>query len=398
MQSRLDINGMRTVGVERTYTRCHKSPPHFKAKYRIYCAVRLDSREELSNARRRYGNALEETVVDQWHQEVLLPQLESDEFAFDLILDDVFTCSPTSLDEKTIRTPLCNYQIVSRLRERTLVRYGCRVELLEINMVLDEDCIMSNYNLVDDSTGTLKEDSPEYRAIQRMLSVMLAKRRLDFERECLNVYSNEEHQSQKLQVKVNLAGQSVEIEYNLKELTGDDCPRILHGFRRTEGFCLDNSLNRQGTSVVQSQASGKLLQRLQPGTEYFFTFLLTEDEPVYQEATGISSLFQRATIKEHRTKVVDSLRFTVRIAAALELERVDRLIEAITQITPDSKETKINRALEEISSFVEFDETLTKVENELIESLKAKGYPPEELQAKTERLRLVVESLRVERM
>jgi hypothetical protein len=139
---------------------------------------------------------------------------------------------------------------------------------------------------------------------------------------------------------------------------------------------------------------------MQEGKEYFYTFLLTFEEPVYADKT-LGDIFGSSRVVGQKTNTVDSIRFSVRVPTQAETLHIEKNLEKLAGIdTPakNPKREKINRAFEELTSFVEFEESMSQWEKDLITQIEKKNYPAEEEKEKIERLKAVVESLRVGNM
>jgi len=71
------------------------------------------------------------------------------------------------------------------------------------------------------------------------------------------------------------------------------------------------------------------------------------------------------------------------------------MLERIQQPPADPRRDKLNGALETLMSFVEFDENLSQWEKDLVERIRKKGYSSEECREKMDRVKGVIEVLRI---
>jgi hypothetical protein len=109
----------------------------------------------------------------------------------------------------------------------------------------------------------------------------------------------------------------VELSWEIKEHQNSGF--VLRGFRREGGFAPDKkAFGDQGMCVVETQSNGQSVQHLEAGKEYFYTFFLTKDEPIYAEQKFLETFFGSPAVIGTRTNFADTLRFSIRVPTQME--------------------------------------------------------------------------------
>lgn len=239
------------------------------------------------------------------------------------------------------------------------------------------------------------ENTEAHRAAEEATVIAFLHKKSELQRTFQHVQTDNEHKSNGISVKTRLVGQAMELSWDIKKYQNSGF--VLRGFRKEDGFAHDNSSwNAHGMCVVETQSNGQCVQHLDAGKEYFYTFMLTKDEPVYAEQKLLESFFCSAAVKGTKTRLADSLRFSIRVPTQMEIMQVDRMLEKVKAPPPaDPKREKINRAIEELQSFVEFDENITQIGEELIKQIEKKNYSEEVRNQKIERLKALLDSMLV---
>jgi len=292
------------------------------------------------------------------------------------------------------------YETIKEIAKIPFQKNGCSVKIFALEATLDEACAAENNYMLRKLNGVNDlENSEAYRKNQEAVVITFINGRFQLEKQFMTAQFDQKHSGKMFDLSSRLVGQSLEISWDLKR--SDDGVHTLRGYRRENGFLpLEKGLEEQGTYIVETQRSGKTVHHMQEGKEYFYTFLLTFEEPVYAEKT-LGDIFGSPRVVGQKTNTVDSIRFSVRVPTQAETLHIEKNLERLAgKDTPakNPKREKINRAFEELTSFVEFEESMSQWEKDLITQIEKKNYPVEEEKEKIERLKAVVESLRVGNM
>lgn len=221
------------------------------------------------------------------------------------------------------------------------------------------------------------EFTTKYMVEEESILVAVAKRELDLEKDLLRSQSQQTHKAGDITITTRLAGRALEIIWKLNEPFRGSTR--LYGYTKQGGFCTDYlPLENNGTCIVEAQSSGSVVMRLAEGVQHFLTFVVAwRDE------------------KEWRTD--ETLRFSVRVPAQSEMTYAEELLYKFENrpkpLPTMSKKTA--DAVNELLSFVEFEDSISQLEKQLVEQISSKGYSPEEKVEKIDRLKAVVESLRI---
>lgn len=261
-------------------------------------------------------------------------------------------------------------------------KLGCKTLTIRVAMKIrypsPDDLAIANYNHMKKLFNVdAIENSEAYGAAEEGLIVALARREIETRRTLAICQSEGTHDGRRLRVSTRIAGQSLQIEWVLKDSLNSG-EKVL-GYRREGGYAANALLfTSNGECVVDAVASGTATYNVRPGTEYFFSFFVRDEALV-----GYS----------------DMVRFTVRMPTEQELHRFDALISHLSEgrkLQDKKLNPKTSAALETVQSFVEFDESVSEMEKEMIARIQKGSYSDEEKEDKIERLKSVIESLRIE--
>jgi len=393
-----------------------KTEVGFTVRYTITCwIVKMDAKEFWLNRLLEEGN--QRKVVDQWHTRVFLPQFAQLRCSFKYFLpwDEYDRGNPSLCWIKTdgegefLYLDFGCYDLSETLRAiDPIVFNGCSVEFG--NMELDQDkfdlrtnaaaagqLIQENYNIMKLRSIPSPENTESFRRWEEAAVVTMLNRRWELEKEFQTLAAEQDHKSKMISVKLRVVGESVELTWDDHSWGKKDY--IFRGYRLGDEVGHSSGFDEKGPCIIETQqGSGKVMLNLREGKEYIYTFILTHDEPQYGNQTLVESVFSSPPIKGYETRVADTLRFTVKIPNRAGTARIEQLLANVQQPIPDPKKEKINRAFQELSSFVEFDESLTQWETHFLRQIEGKGYSPEEKSDKIEKIKSVVESLRVQSM
>lgn len=240
------------------------------------------------------------------------------------------------------------------------------------------EIIEENYKrMIPMHDGNSIKHTPQYMALEESIIVLAARRELEVQKVSLQRQAVQSHKAELFAIETRLVGRALEITWTILKPLGSSA---LYGYAKQGGFWTGTRpLESNGTCVVEARNSGSSIMDLAAGVQHYLTFVVARNQ-----------------LKEW--DVLETLRFSVRVPALNELTHVDELLKALDnhrrQQAPALNE-KTTAALNELRSFVEFEETISGVEKELIDQISGKGYSPEEKADKIERIKAVAESLRM---
>jgi len=371
----------------------------FKVKYRVACGIwKIDS-DDFKAARMLEPGRFDD-LVEEWHRKVFLPKFTELGCSFKFLIgrnwfgpqlcrafnDGKEMC--VGFDPSFIET-------LKEMQDTPFRSCGCIIRFVTTEFCPDETIAKENYDMIKRNWPGRPLETPEYREWEEQFVATCLHQRFELERTLQNVQANQKHKSAIISVSTQLAGCAVELAWNISNYENSDY--LLRGYRSETGLAPLDRPSDQGACIAETRANGRAAHHLNEGKEYFYTFLLTRERPIYANRTFVQSLFSSPTVERTETEIVDSLRFSIRAPTQMEILHAERMMEKIRQEPPESaRSTKMNKALEELTSFVEFDESMSKWEQDLIGQIKSKRYPAEEERDKIERLKGLVGSLRVQ--
>jgi hypothetical protein len=377
-----------------------------KIQITISCNVDKIDHEEFRAARMLDRNR-QDMLLDEWYRAVFLPRFAELKCSFRLLIDYFFwTPSLCRIvkegNEEFVAFDQHGYETVKEIAKIHFKKNGCSVKLFALEASMDEASAEENNHMLRILNGVnAVENSEAYRKHQEAVVVTLINGRFQLEKQFMTAQSDQKHSAKSFDLRSRLIGQSLEISWDLKRAA--DGVHTFRGYRRENGFLpLEKGLEEHGTYFVETQRNGKAVQHIQDGKEYFYTFCLTVEEPVYANKSLMDTiLFNDPKPVGTKTKIVDSVRFSARASTQEEKLRIERALDKIagkSVASEDPKRAKLNHAFEELVSFVEFDENLSQWEKDLTARIESKSYSDEERKEKVERLKAVIESLRAANM
>jgi hypothetical protein len=375
----------------------------FKAKYKISCFVQKINVEEFRAARMLDENN-QEALIDAWHKDVFLPLFQELRCSFHFFgkwanpnSENPCLCRiEREGDREFLFWDLHCVDLEQRLKKLPpFEKNGCSLTLSCMNTESYESLIKENYDMIKMRAVDIPDEASPIRILEEFVVIKMLHQQFELEQQFQHIQTNQKHKGHYIRVETQLVASTIKLTWDCNHK--DNVGYRLRGYRNDTGFA-DNrdDLSRQGTCVVDTQSRGESVQRLLEGREYFYTFLLTNEEPVNAEETfmqNVRVIFGSPIVKGMRTIIVDSVRFAIRVPTPAELARVEQSLEKIKQPSVDPKREKINLALEELSSFVEFEENISELVMELVKRIERKGYPPKEKAQKIARLKALASQL-----
>jgi len=346
---------------------------------------------EKTNAKAfKAGGMLEESnrekLLSEFHGEVLLPLLRERGRSFRLIAgrDRRPALCHISRDGQgqSVHIDISCRQLLRDAKAKKFRRYGCEVRIEDIYLErLSDKLVQENYKQMKLCDIKSVENSAPFKEAEEAFMVALLNRQMEIEKALQESQTNQTHKGDRFTVKTRAVGLAAEISWKIEgELPAD---QLIRGFRAEGGFAGNAGVAGSGVCIAEARRDNATVQSLREGTDYFFTFLL-----VRVGADGGQT-------------VLESLRFSLRIPTQSEISRIEQVVSKAAQYQNpappkrDEKQERIDRAMRELVSFVEFDESLSALEKRLIDRIGGKEYTTEEKEEKIERLRAAVESLRL---
>lgn len=341
-------------------------------------------------------------LLDDWYQKVFVPTLGKLQRFFEIDFSPpsrrVHLCGIANEDkEDYVAVDAGCQETVNALSAVQYSKYGCRVELWMIKPKIEETLMLENYDMLKQRLVSSPENDAVLLEQRELLTVVLWERYFELQREFQNVQSTQQHESKAITVTTKLAGCNVGLSWRLGNYQNKDF--VLRGYRSESGFTTGTPYPDRGQCIVETQQNGTSCQHLQEGKEYFYTFLLTTDSPVFANDTlvdTVRSVVGNPKVKRVETRVFDSLHFMVRLPTQTELLHVDRMLERSKEMRIDPKREKINRAMEKLTSFVEFEESISEIEKVLVERINNGKGSAKAKRDKIEQLRALAGSLQVQ--
>jgi len=219
------------------------------------------------------------------------------------------------------------------------------------------------------------KNSPDYVAEEEAYMVAFAHREMELRKQFMHDQINQSHSGKLVTIQTKQIARAVEISWLLHtDLTHNQTLRL---YRKQEEFWPGTfPIEKHGACIAESQCNDATIQTLASGTDYFFTMVIVEKD-------------------SKETRIWDTIKFSVRMPSIEEISKVDTLV-AMTKNSKPRLTEKTQAALQELLSFVEFDENVSQLEKELVERISSKDYSEEEKEEKITRLNEVVDSLRIQ--
>jgi len=376
-----------------------QTPYGFKVKCEILCFIDKINYDEFKTAHMLDAGSFGR-LLDSWYAEVFLPSFVKLGCSVRLLVGPHWygpgLCRVTTNDGKvSMGHDPKGFELAAELKQVPFRRNGCKVAMASLDLSVDETLIEENYRMIKfEKVETLRRTA-EWSEFQESIVAAFMGRELELEREFQKIQTNQSHKGRIIKVETRAVGRAVEFSWEFSR-NSKGAPR-LRGYRNDTGFTNDEAGSAShGICVIDAQSSGKAVQHLRGGQEYFYTFLLTEEEPLYESETfgqNLLMIFGCPRQMGVQTRICDSLRFCIRVPTDEEILKVEKSLQAQAKKPMDSNRERTQRALEELSSFVEFEEDITELQKQLVERIKSKQYPAAEEARKLERLKCLVAQL-----
>jgi hypothetical protein len=349
-----------------------KTTQGYHLKYRVSCWV-----TRVDDAAFRKARMLEEpnqkALFSWWHETVFLPEFRRTKSAFMFFFGKWMAANPwlTRINGEGSSKwiggdPNC-CDFIREVRAKTVEKNGCVLRLLSLETALDESLIEENYRMFVIRNVSSVENSADYRELEESLAVALRHKKLMLERELLLAESEQKHESKSISIQTRRVGQMMEMQWNIPERSS----YRLRGYRREGGgFSPTIDTLTGGTLVVDTTRRDKSVQHLKEGVEYFFTFILTHDDPVFRTSHPtdmIRAVVGSPVVESTVPSIKDSLRFVVRIPNQGEIAG-----------HKDPVERRIENAVLAMRTEARFGEAVKRLERELIRDIKNSNCPDDE--------------------
>ena len=240
---------------------------------------------------------------------------------------------------------------------------GCEIKLLDFSIpALPDELIERNYRVLSDEQKEEIMESAEFGVAAEMLAVSLLRERLNLLRG-----GSQKYTAGTFTLETEKVGRSFKIKWKLA--TGA-YGHFLLGFRNNGGFSKDQwSEDQNGARVIDASSDGEVVEVLQDGVSYFYTFFLKP----FQET-------------EH-VRRNSPLRFQITIESRAEIEAIEATLKKFEEKQkPELEKENLSKALKEIGSYVEMDHALDALGESFAEGIRKSDRPEEEKQKKIERL------------
>lgn len=346
----------------------------------------------------------QQEIMGIWHDQVFLPKFKELQCSFRFVMlprGDI-PHEPPSLcrvitKPKTVTVYYDHHcrETIDEIRVIPFRMNGCNVTAFELKVSMSDAQLQENYNMIELTTRERLKDEPLFRAYEEAFVVVRLKRMSELQQTFQAVQTDQGHNAKCFSVKTRLVGRTLELSWDLKDYARNGY--LLRGYKNEVGFASEVSLFKdQGVCVVQAQCNGQSIQQLEAGREFYYTFILTRDEPVHEQQNFLQSIFSNAAVVGTKTRIVDTLCFSVRVPTPMEMAEVGRMLERVKETPVDPKREKINRAVNQLETFVEFSESLSDIQKILIKRIKSKKYSPDEEADRIEKLMSSVNSMLVD--
>jgi hypothetical protein len=354
----------------------------YKIHYGLTCHYTKVNHQEFKAAR-MLDESSKAKLLEIVNRDVVVPALRAKNrflrFTAERYLYPALCCIVGDRDQQFVALDNSCIELNQDLNTTQFTQFGCSITFLDLKLHRNTDeMVEENYKrMIRLYDITSIKNTPEYANAEERVIIALAHRELELKREFLSS-EPKVHSGNNVTIVTRAAGQAVDISWSFdKPLLQNE---TLRGYMKEGGFWTGSlPLENNGVCIVDSRSKNSSVQSLSAGKDYFFTFAIVG---VYTDGVV----------------VVESLRFSVRVPMEEELSRIDELTRAVTMPKKEDSPLgeKTARAMRELLSFVEFDENVSQLEKQLVDRISGKDYSPQEKSEKIERLKAVVESLRIE--
>jgi hypothetical protein len=137
---------------------------------------------------------------------------------------------------------------------------------IETNIWPDE-LVERNYAMLTDEQKTAVESDEKYNALEEAIAVAALHRQMEFQRS----QHIQTHDSEMFIIKTEQVGRALKLSWQFKPNAPGGYDLI--GYRRTGGFHPDQwDIEKNGPIVVQTRRDGEIMEFLEEGETYFYTF------------------------------------------------------------------------------------------------------------------------------
>lgn len=320
----------------------------------------------------------------EFRDKVFLPHFESKSYFWHLdyravvARDRLYHLFPTIVaevateDDKQIVREVPKTRLKYEIQKLPPCRiYGCEITLLDFaTPVPMPEVIERNFRVLSEEQKEAIMLTPQFGIAAEMLAVSLLNFRLNLLR-----HGSKTHKADDFTIETEKAGRSLKLKWTL----GSNAHGFyLWGFRNTNGFSDDQwSETNNGMRIVDTYNDGEVVEVLQEGMAYFYTFYLRPFQP--SEKVGKKS----------------PLRFQITIETAAETKVIEEAMKRFEQREqPDEASENLANALKEIGSYVEMDTALDAMQKSFSDQIRNSDMSEEEKRRKIERLQDIVVQIR----
>ena len=361
-----------------------KTAAGFKVRYelRLICA-RVNNQD--FNRCRMLDESRQKALVEDFNNSVFLPFLEERNCFFHLewlttiegrMVHQIFRSAVCRLQNPNGASTITEYagrSITHDLSKKVFKECGCECKVPYFNTRdFPNELIDENYAMLTEEQKLAVLEDERYGAYEEWLAVGAMKRTLDFFR-----HTSSKHEADMFSIETDKAGRCLKLKWMMK--TDATSAYYLLGFRKTNGFGPDQfSETENGTLVIHARNDGEVVEVLEDGTAYFYTFFL------------------KPWKEDQRSFRCDPLRFQLTIETEEETALIQETLQRLRpRQSEDEDRVQISKALKELGFYVELDtalETRMKVwEKQIMDN---EDYSAEQKTEKIERVRDAMTILR----
>jgi hypothetical protein len=374
-----------------------------KVRYRITCDVQKVSHERFRKAG-MLDVSNQNRLIDEWHESIFRQKFAELGFSFKYVITQggpgAYVCGECVENGRSgLGFDPNGFLATSLLEKFTYEKCGCRIKLLSFDIENDMALVRENYDMLRlikirdiDKVNT----TPQFRLWEEGAITAMLKRHAELQAEFQHLQSNQQHTSRIISVNIRMVGSTIELAW---QVNSPETGVRIRGYRNDQGFTVHSQPDStSGHCILDTEnRSGRLIQQLQEGKEYFYAFGATKNQPIYAGDTVTHAVRQMigAPLRVgSETIQLDALRFSLHVPPQAELSRIQRLIDKMTAKPVNESRQFIDSAIQELCSFVEFEESLAAIQKQLIARIKTKGHPRNEERELIQRLQAVVERIR----
>lgn len=337
----------------------------YRIKYNIACRVeKIDPVAFRKSGMNQRENR--DAFVEYLHNSIFLPAWKNGRYFFGLLDDyeeqdalricryaeiegeDWFALDPEALDLK------------GAVGRSLVKKNGCCGEFLTIELKIDEKLAKENFEMIKIRRAGGAKTTDDFRQAEE--AVVIAKHHAFWEaqRALQGAQVEQHHEAISMSVRTEQAGQGLSLEWSMP---GDG--HRIRGYRTENGFPEGFESDELGRLVVDATRRGKSVQHLAEGKEYFFTFILTREDPVFRNETvldTVRSAVGKPAIAGVKETPQDLIRFSVRIPTQAELIRVDQKLQQLTERKAAPVNQQLQDSLKYLMELRAFEETLRTFE------------------------------------